>query len=72
MKGLLAFPITFIILIGTPAFADYAAGLIAYNGGDYATALKEFKPLAKRGKPRTSPANAWQRTTGAADTSQWP
>ncbi len=29
--------------------ADFEAGVEAYNRGDYATALKEWRPLAKRG-----------------------
>jgi hypothetical protein len=31
--------------------ADYTAGLIAYEQGDYATALREWTPLAERGIP---------------------
>jgi len=30
-----------------PALADLAAGLRAYESGDYARALKEFLPLAR-------------------------
>ena len=29
--------------------ADYQAGLDAYDRGDYATALKEWRPLAEQG-----------------------
>ena len=29
--------------------ADFQAGLDAYNRGDYATALKEWRPLAEQG-----------------------
>jgi TPR repeat protein len=33
-----------------PAFsADYQKGLTAYESGDYATALREWTPLAKQG-----------------------
>jgi TPR repeat protein len=32
-----------------PALADLAAGQLALKNGDYATALKEFLPLAKLG-----------------------
>ena len=32
-----------------PAWADFNAGVAAYKQGDYATALREFRPLAERG-----------------------
>jgi len=32
-----------------PAWADFDDGLAAYNAGDYATALKEFRPIAEQG-----------------------
>jgi len=34
------------------ASADYQKGLDAYNAGDYATALREWRPLANRGNAR--------------------
>ena len=38
------------LLVGNPAFsADYQKGLDAYDRGDYATALREWEPLAKQG-----------------------
>ncbi len=37
-------------VLASPAWADFQAGVDAYNGGDYDTALKEFRPLAERGK----------------------
>lgn len=49
MKGFLIFPVLLILLFGTPAFADFAKGLDAYHSGDYATALKEWVPLAEQG-----------------------
>jgi len=45
-------PIVFILcLLVWPALvhADYQAGLDAYNQGDYATAVKEWRPLAEQG-----------------------
>ena len=39
-----------VFMLTTPAWADFQAGVDAYNGGDYDTALKEFRPLAERGK----------------------
>ena len=35
--------------LGTPAYADFQKGLDAYSSEDYATALKEWKPLAEQG-----------------------
>jgi TPR repeat protein len=32
-----------------PAWADFDDGFTAYEAGDYATALKEFRPLAEQG-----------------------
>ncbi len=37
-------------MLASPVFADFQAGVDAYNDGDYDTALKEFRPLAERGK----------------------
>ena len=38
------------LLVGTPAFsADFQKGLTAYDSEDYATALREWTPLAKQG-----------------------
>lgn len=42
-------PVLLIFLFGSPAFADYQKGLDAAKSGDYATALKEWKPLAEQG-----------------------
>ena len=41
------------LLLGsaTPAMADVKAGVDAYKRGDYAGALKEWRPLADRGDP---------------------
>ncbi len=43
--------LTIAILIGlaAPAWAGFAEGVTAYNRGDYATALREFRPLAEQG-----------------------
>ncbi len=38
------------LLIWNPAYsADFQKGVDAYNSGDYATALREWKPLAEQG-----------------------
>ncbi len=41
--------VTLLLLLGSPAWADYEGGMDAYQKGDYATALKEFRPLGDRG-----------------------
>jgi hypothetical protein len=33
---------------------DFGRGLSAFNSGDYATALRLWRPLAKRAEPRSS------------------
>jgi uncharacterized protein len=37
------------VFLAAPAWADYQAGMDAYNRGDYATALHEWRPLAEQG-----------------------
>ena len=51
MNRLLILPVLLLtLLVGTPAFsADFQKGLTAYQSGDYATALREWTPLAKQG-----------------------
>jgi len=49
MKGFFIFPVLLILLFGTPAVADYQKGSDAAQKGVYATALKEWKPLAEQG-----------------------
>jgi len=51
----LRFPIALVlsvICLAAPAWADYQAGVDAYNSGNYATALRELRPLAEQGDPR--------------------
>jgi len=39
-----------LVLFTTPSWsADFNKGLLAYNNGDYATALEEWTPLAEQG-----------------------
>ncbi len=48
----LRFPIALvlsIVCLAMPTWADFQAGLEAYNRGDYMTALREFRPLADQG-----------------------
>jgi len=51
MKRLLILPVLLLtLLVGNPAFsADFQKGFTAYQSGDYATALREWEPLAKQG-----------------------
>jgi len=37
------------LMLVTPVWADFQAGVYAYNRGDYNIALKEFQPLAEQG-----------------------
>jgi hypothetical protein len=46
----IAFVLSFVCL-ATPAWPDYEAGEGAYQRGDYATALRELRPLAEQGNP---------------------
>ena len=51
-KLLVPFCLTLIIFIGSvgmSASADFQKGFTAYFSGDYATALREWKPLAEQG-----------------------
>ncbi|SLJ86535.1 SPOR domain-containing protein [Novosphingobium mathurense] len=42
---------TLLPLVPTPAFADVKAGVDAWTAGDYAAAVREWKPLAATGDP---------------------
>ena len=49
----LRFPVALvlsIVCLAAPAWADFTAGEKAYHRGDYATALREWHPLAKQGQ----------------------
>ena len=48
----LRFPVTLmlsIVCLVAPAWADFNAGMDAHHRGDYATALREWQPLADQG-----------------------
>jgi TPR repeat protein len=47
-RFLIALVLTFVCF-AMPAWADFQAGMDAYNRGDYATALREIRPLAEQG-----------------------
>ena len=44
--------VLFIICLVVPAWADFQAGMDAYNRRDFATALREWQPLADQGDAR--------------------
>ena len=41
-----------ILCLALPAWADFQAGMDAYNRGDFKTALREWQPLAEQGDAR--------------------
>lgn len=43
--------VSIALFFGCPALADFYTGVVAYNKGDYATALREWVPLAQKGHP---------------------
>ncbi len=51
MTRLFILPVLLLtLLLGTPAVAaDHSKGLDAYKRGDFATALREWRPLAEQG-----------------------
>ncbi len=49
MKNFVALLIVWVAFATAPAFADFQKGYDAFDKGDYATALREFQPLAKQG-----------------------
>ena len=51
MRTLIIIPVLlFSLLLGVPSYsADFNKGLTAAQSGDFATALKEWKPLAEKG-----------------------
>lgn len=48
-RRLLAYLLLPTLCAATPAWADYEAGLAAAGAGDYATAMREWRPLAEGG-----------------------
>jgi len=49
MKRFFLLPITILLLLATPAVADFATGVNVYKNGDFETALNEWRPLADQG-----------------------
>jgi uncharacterized protein len=42
-----------------PAWAEFEEGMAAYDRGDYATTVKEWRPLAEQGDPTAQHHLAW-------------
>ena len=66
MNRLLILPVLLLtLLVGTPAFsADFQKGLTAARSGDYATALREWTPLAKQGNALAQTGLGWMYQKG--------
>ena len=48
MKRVTAFAVLLVVL-AAPAWGGWDEGMVAYKRGDYATALREWRPLAEQG-----------------------
>ncbi len=53
-----------LLALIVPARADFADGLAAYDGGDYASAVKAWRPLAETGDAEAQVALAGMYATG--------
>ncbi len=53
-----------VVLVAAPAWADLQAGWEAYARGDYATALKELRPLAEQGGASAQSNLGWMYAEG--------
>ena len=50
MKGLKTLALLVLLTVQGNVLAGWDEGVAAYDSGDYATALKEFRPLAEQGE----------------------
>jgi len=67
-----ALPLVFLILmLGTPVSAGYDEAWKAYLNQDFKTALKELKPLAEQGDPRSQYAVGWMYRNGEGVTQDY-
>ena len=66
MNRLLILPVLLLtLLVGNSAFsADFQKGLTAAQSGDFATALREWKPLAEQGNVDAQFNLGWMYDTG--------
>ncbi len=51
MKRVTAFA-ALLVVLAAPAWAGWDEGVVAYDRGDYATALREWRPIAEQGNAR--------------------
>ena len=66
--------LTLVILLGSAGnskSADFQKGLTAYESGDYATALREWTPLAKQRDNDTPPEFGGNPTRMVFDPVEW-
>ena len=49
--------VVILVFMAAPAWADFQAGWEAYERGDYATASKEWRPLAGQGNSAADDTN---------------
>ena len=66
MKYLTTFSTLLLLLLGTNSVwgADFQKGLDASKNGDYATALKEWRPLAEQGDANAQSNLGWMYDNG--------
>lgn len=70
-------PTLALILASLPAAADFEAGFIRFEQGDFAGALEELEPLAKQGEARSQyivgvmTLNGWTGEPDAAAAADW-
>jgi TPR repeat protein len=53
-----------VMLVVWPAWADFQDGMDAYNRGDYATTLEEWRPLAEQGDALAQNNLGWMYYNG--------
>lgn len=53
-----------IVCLTTSAWADFQAGLEAYERGDYAITVREWRPLAEQGNPMAQHHLGWLYVLG--------
>ena len=70
MKNIL-YTIILSFLFSSGVFADWEAGVDAYQAGDYATALKEFRPLAEQGLAEAQFNLGWMYVKGLGVTQDY-